>query len=152
MKKSKFLKAVIISALAISVSPIAANSADHSHHNVSHHAQASTNALVEEMKALDSVFREIVSSVALGDGPRVHQALEGMHGRMEKTQEALHAGHVTLRKNADKIADFEKADKAFHADLEKLAKAAHKGDQREMTRLTKRLLDSCVACHNKFRP
>lgn len=153
MKKSAFLKAAIVSALAISVSPFVAVSADHSHHKASLHADAASgSALVEEMRALDSVFREVVSAVAIGDGHRVHQALEGMHGKMEKTQEALHAGHVKLRKNADKMAEFEKMDKEFHANLEKLAKAAHKGDRQNMTALTKKLLDGCVSCHNQFRP
>lgn len=154
MKKSTFLKAAIISALAITAAPFAAISADHSHHKASHHkdAVASSGALVEEMRALDGVFREVVSAVALGDGHRVHKALEAMHGKMEKTQEALHSGHVKLRKNADKAAEFERMDKEFHANLEKLAKAAHKSDRQNMTAVTKKLLDGCVACHNQFRP
>lgn len=153
MKKSMILKAAIVAALAISASPMAAIPADHSHHKASHHNDAaSANALIEEMRALDSVFREIVSAVALGDGGRVHQAIEGMHGRMEKTQEALHAGHVKLRKNASKVAEFERMDKEFHANLEKLAGAAHKGDSQNMTLFTKKLLDGCVSCHKQFRP
>lgn len=153
MKKSTFLKTVIVSALFISFSPFAANSADHSQHKAAKNAASSgSGALVEEMKALDAVFREVVSAVALGDGHRVHQALETMHGRMEKTREALHAGEVKLRKNASKAAEFEKMDKAFHADLESLATAAHKGDQKNMTAVTKKLLDGCVSCHNQFRP
>lgn len=151
MKKSIFLKAAVVSALFISVTPFAASSADHSQHKTSK-SPASSGALVEEMKALDTVFREVVSAVALGDGHRVHQALESMHGRMEKTQKALHAGEVKLRKNAAKAAEFEKMDKAFHADLESLATAAHKGDQKNMTAVTKKLLDACVSCHDRFRP
>lgn len=151
MKKRTFLKAAVISALFISVTPFAAISADHNHHKTSV-PSARSGALVEEMKALDMVFREVVSAVALGDGHRVHQALETMHGKMQKTQKALHAGEVKLRKNASKVAEFEKMDKEFHADLEKLATAAHKGDQKNMTAVTKKLLDSCVSCHNQFRP
>lgn len=139
--------------MATSASPMAAISADHSHHKVSQQAETSSpNALVEEMRALDGVFREIVSAVALGDGHKVHQALETMHGKMEKTQEALHTGHVKLRKNASKAAEFERMDKEFHANLEKLAGAAHKNDGPNMTLLTKKLLDGCVSCHKQFRP
>lgn len=151
MKKRTFLKAAVISALFISVTPFTAASADHSQHKAAK-SPASSGALVEEMKALDAVFREVVSAVALGDGHRVHQALETMHGKMEKTQEALHAGEVKLRKNASKAAEFEKMDKAFHADLESLATAAHKGDRQKMTAVTKKLLDGCVSCHNQFKP
>lgn len=151
MKKSTFLKAAVISALFVSITPFIANSADHSQHKTSS-SPAQSGALVEEMKALDAVFREVISAVALGDGNRVHQTLESMHGKMEKTQEALHSGEVKLRKNASKATEFEKMDKAFHADLESLAIAAHKGDWKNMTAVTKKLLDGCVACHNQFRP
>ncbi|OGP94001.1 MAG: hypothetical protein A2V53_02290 [Deltaproteobacteria bacterium RBG_19FT_COMBO_56_10] len=147
MKKTAFLKAAAVSALLISATPVVAGSADHSHHEA-----AGSGALIEEMKALDAVFREVVSAVALGDGHRVHQALESMHGRMEKTQEALHKGEVKLRKNASKMAEFEKMDKEFHANLESLAGAANKGDRQNMTVVAKKLLDGCVACHNQFRP
>jgi cytochrome c556 len=148
MKKSTFLKAAAISALFFSAAPFMASAADHSEHK----AASSTGALIEEMKALDAVFREVVSAVALGDGHRVHLALESMHGKMEKTQEALHAGEVKLRKNASKAALFERMDKNFHADLESLAKAAQMNNRQKMTAFTKKLLDGCVACHSQFRP
>ncbi|OGP13644.1 MAG: hypothetical protein A2052_06425 [Deltaproteobacteria bacterium GWA2_54_12] len=151
MKKRTFLNAAFISALFISITPFAAISADHSQHKASVHS-AGSGALIEEMKALDAVFREVVSAVALGDGHRVHQALETMHGKMEKTQKALHAGEVKLRKNASKVAEFERMDKDFHANLESLATAAHKGDRQNMTAVTKKLLDGCVSCHDRFRP
>ena len=148
MKKSEFLKAAFITAV-IATTPFVAGAVDHSHHDA---FPAGSNALVEEMKALDAVFREVVSAVALGDGHKVHQALESMHGKMEKTQEALHAGKVVLRKNAAKAAEFEKMDKDFHARLETLGRAARKGDSKGMTEITKKLLDGCLSCHNKFRP
>src|SRR3989304_6566891 len=151
MKKRTFLNAAFISALFISITPFAAISADHSQHKASVHS-AGSGALIEEMKALDAVFREVVSAVALGDGHRVHQALETMHGKMENTQKALHAGEVKLRKNASKVAEFERMGKDFHANLESLATAAHKGDRQNMTAVTKKLLDGCVSCHDRFRP
>lgn len=151
MRKGKFLKAAVISALFISFTPVVAGSADHKHHKAAN-ASAGSGALIEEMRTLDAVFKEVVSAVALGDGHRVQLALESMHGKMEKTQEAVHKGEVKLRKNASKIAEFEKMDNAFHADLEMLAKAAHKGDRQNMTAYAKKLLDGCVACHNQFRP
>lgn len=149
MKKSVFLKAAFITAV-LAATPFVAGAVDHSQHKAS--SPADSGALVEEMRALDAVFREVVSAVALGDGNRVHHALESMHGKMEKTQEDLHSGKVSLRKNASKAAEFEKMDKDFHAKLEALGKAAHKGDGKGMTELTKKLLDGCVSCHKKFRP
>lgn len=155
MKKRVFLKAVVLSALL--ALPFAAEAAEHGHNEAAsagHADQAGhgPGALVEEMKALDAVFRDVVSAVALGEAHRVHQALESMHGRMEKTQEALHKGDVVLRKNASKAAEFERMDKEFHARLESLGRAAHKGDRKGMTAITKKLLDGCVSCHEKFRP
>lgn len=152
MKKALFLKAAALSALLLATAPLGAGSAEHQHHKTSGGAEPAEGALVEEMRALDGVFREVVSAVALGDAHRVHMALESMHGKMEKTQEALHKGEVKLRKNAAKAAEFEKMDKEFHAGLEKLAKAAHDGRRQEMTAITKKLLDGCVSCHEKFRP
>lgn len=150
-----FKKIFFVGASAIILSlPLSAVSAEQDQHKGTHavHGEASgADALIEEMRKLDGVFREVVSGVAVGDGHRVHSALESMHGAMEKTQEALHKGEVKLKKNADKAAEFERMDKAFHHNLEALAKAAHHNDGQKMTAFTKKLLDGCVSCHSKFR-
>ena len=104
------------------------------------------------MMTLDRAFRDIVSAVSLGDTDAVHKALEPMHGTMEKTHEGIHAGTVTVRKNADHLTEFKSMDLAFHAKLEALDRAAHHKNQKEMLRITKQLLDDCVQCHTKFRP
>lgn len=141
------MKAVIFSVLV--ATPFVAGAAEHGHHETT---DAGPGALVEEMRALDAVFREVVSAVAIGDGHRVHKALETMHGKMEKTQEALHKGEVALRKNADRAEEFEKMDRDFHERLATLGRAAERGDIASMTAVTKKLLSSCVACHERFRP
>lgn len=110
-----------------------------------------TNPLIEEMLSLDRVFREVVSGVSLGDGSRVHDALHAMHGTMEKTHEGVSSGSVKIPKNADRIEDFVRLDKDFHADLERLAVAAHGNDWEKMLSLTKTLMDGCVNCHCQFR-
>jgi cytochrome c556 len=109
------------------------------------------NPLIEEMVALDAVFRDVVSGVAMGDGHRVHDALEKMHGSMEKTHAGVKHGTVTLKKNANRLNEFVEQDKQFHNKLEDLAKAAHKNDGSAMVSLTKELLDRCVKCHRDFR-
>jgi hypothetical protein len=109
------------------------------------------NPLVEEMEKLDAVFREAVSGVSLGNGARVHQALEAMHGTMEKTHEGLHHGTVKVPKNAAWVKEFVDLDKKFHTKLETLSMAAQKNDQQAMLKLTKELLDGCVQCHLTFR-
>ncbi len=112
---------------------------------------AGPSPLVEEMVRLDAVFRDVVSGVALGDGGRVHAAIETMHGAMEKTHEGVHEGTVALRKNAGRLSEFISRDKQFHEKLEELAHAAERNDQNRMTMLTKELLDGCVNCHRDFR-
>lgn len=128
------------------------HSSDHKKEHAAHNMhQEGTNPLIEEMVKLDTVFREVVSGVSLGDGHRVHEALEAMHGTMEKTHEGVHHGTVTLRKNADRLKDFVEQDKQFHAKLEDLAGAARRSDGNAMLSLTKDLLDRCVKCHADFR-
>jgi cytochrome c556 len=109
------------------------------------------NPLMEEMIILDGVFREVVSAVSLGDGARVHTALESMHGTMEKTHEGVHSGSVKIPRNSDRLNEFVQMDKEFHVNLEALAQAAHANNQQEMLVLTKKLLDGCIHCHRTFR-
>jgi cytochrome c556 len=123
----------------------------HTHDAAAESSGHTGNPLREEMAQLDSVFREVVSGVALGEGARVRKALEEMHGAMEKTHEGVHHGSVTIPKNADRVQEFIGQDKQFHAKLETLAIAAQKNDQQAMLKLTKELLDACVKCHRTFR-
>jgi len=103
------------------------------------------------MVILDRVFREVVSAVSVGDGARVHLALESMHGTMEITHEGVHSGSVRIPQNSDRLNDFMRMDKDFHGDLEALALAADANDQQAMLALTKKLLDECVNCHLTFK-
>ncbi len=112
---------------------------------------AGPSPLIEEMVRLDAMFRDVVSGVALGNGGRVHAAIETMHGAMEKTHEGVHHGTVVLGKNADRLNEFIARDKQFHEKLEKLSLASHSNDQKKMVALTKELLDGCVNCHRDFR-
>jgi cytochrome c556 len=112
---------------------------------------AVTNPLIEEMLTLDSVFRAIVSAVALADAEKVQKAMAPMHGTMEKTHEGIRAGMVTLPKNAARIGEFVERDRKFHEMLEALDRAAGHNHQQEMLRITKQLLDGCVQCHRTFR-
>lgn len=143
----------IVLLLSISVTPVYlyAGHGDHARAHGEKHAAAGGNALLEEMMVLDGVFREVVSAVSVGDGKRVRTALESMHGTMEKTHEAVHAGTVKIPKNSDRAEEFVKLDRDFHGTLEALSLAAGADDRKEMLSLTKKLLDGCVNCHRIFR-
>ena len=123
----------------------------HKHDTATSPSGQSDNPLLDEMMKLDTAFRDVVSGVSRGDGARVHQALEAMHGTMEKTQEGVHRGTVKVPKNATRMKEFVDLDKKFHAKLETLSMAAHENDQQAMLKLTKELLDNCVQCHRTFR-
>lgn len=153
---TKFISMVVVIAAAslIPFSSYAGDDHDKKHHESEHkhkHEHAAS-PLIEEMIKLDGVFRDVVSAVAVSDGHRVHEALEKMHGTMEKTHEGVHEGTVTLKKNANRMNEFVEQDKQFHAKLEDLAKAAHRNDGNAMLAMTKDLLDRCVRCHRDFRP
>lgn len=162
-RKSKWVISYLIGIAAATVVALAAfgdSGPRDKYHDAEHRHDAESqskhehqgNPLIVEMVALDAVFRDVVSGVAMGDGRRVHDALEKMHGTMEKTHEGVRHGTVTLKKKAGRLKDFVEQDKQFHAKLEDLATAAHKNDGTAMLSLTKELLDRCVKCHRDFRP
>lgn len=147
--KRGFSVGVVLSLMVLPV--LVAGQEHHMHDTATSSSGLSGNPLIDEMVKLDAVFRDIVSGVSLGDGARVHQALEAMHGTMEKTHEGVHHGTVKIPKNAARVKEFVDLDKKFHARLETLSEAAHKNDQQAMLKLTKELLDNCVQCHRTFR-
>lgn len=114
-------------------------------------APPAQSPLKDEMQTLNAVFQQVVTAVSLGDGEAVTRALHAMHGKEEKTAEALHSGAARPPKNADRLDEFERLDGKFHGNLDLLASAARKNDRQKMLALTKRLLDACVECHSAFR-
>jgi len=147
--KRGFFLVVVLSVLVLPAAVLCQE--HHAHDTGTTPAGQRDNPLREEMVKLDAVFREVVSGVSLGDGARVHLALEAMHGTMEKTHDGVRHGTVKIPKNASRVKEFVDLDKRFHAGLETLAAAAHKNDQQAMLKLTKKLLDGCVQCHRRFR-
>ena len=148
-----FLTVGIVISFIVTLSAFGGGDHEEKHHGAvaSGKHEHGGNPLIEEMVALDAVFRDVVSGVAVNDGHRVHEALEKMHGTMERTHEGVKHGSVTLKKNANRMSEFVAQDKQFHGKLEDLAKAARKNDGNTMLALTKDLLDRCVKCHKDFR-
>ena len=161
-RKSRWISLIftgIATSAIVTLSAFGRSDHDENHHASEHRQEQVAqhkhehggNPLIEEMVALDAVFRDVVSGVAMIDGHRVYGVLEKMHGTMEKTHEGVKHGSVTLKKNANRMSDFVAQDKQFHGRLEDLAKAAHKNDGNAMLALTRELLDRCVKCHRDFR-
>jgi cytochrome c556 len=145
----RFCLGVILSLMVLPV--LVSAQEQRMHDTATSQSGPSDNPLIDEMVKLDAAFRDVVSGVSLGDGARVHQALEAMHGTMEKTHEGMRHGMVKVPKNAARVKEFVDMDGKFHARLETLSAAAHKNDQPAMLKLTKELLDNCVQCHRTFR-
>ena len=151
IKRIPSMVAGIAAVLVLTFSAFGGSDHDEKHHAAEHTHGHAGNPLIDEMVKLDEVFRDVVSGVSIGDGRRVHEALEKMHGTMEKTHEGVHHGTVTLKKNANRLNEFVEQDKQLHGKLEDLARAAHKNDDSAMLSLTKDVLDRCVKCHRDFR-
>lgn len=124
---------------------------DHSDRAALENDDTLDSALIEEMHTLDAVFRDIVSDVALGNSAAVVETLDHMHGKKERTEEALRSKRLHLPRNADKTILFKKLDGEFHADLRMLERAARNDEKEYMVAITKRLLERCVTCHTTFR-
>lgn len=106
--------------------------------------------LVAEMTMLDSVMREMVSAIAQADGVHVSKSIESMREPMERTQQALRAGTMSLPKNSDRLDDFQRSHDSFHAQVEALGRAGNRNNVEAMLMITKQLLESCVTCHRTF--
>lgn len=153
MNRIRYAVALFNALLLCAVLPalVCAGHDDTAGHSPSPPTTEAPNPLVEEMLTLDSVFRNIVSAVALTDAAQVQKAMAPLRGAMEKTHEGIHAGKVTLPKNTARIGEFVERDRKFHEMLEALDRAAGHNHQQEMLRITKQLLDGCVQCHRTFR-
>lgn len=107
--------------------------------------------LVAEMTTLDSVMRETVSAIAQADGARASKSLMSMRAPMERTQQALRAGTISLPKNGDRLDEFQRNYESLHAHIEALARAGDRNNIEAMLMITKQLLETCVTCHRTFR-
>ncbi len=112
--------------------------------------RSTANPLVSEMATLDNVMRETVSAIAEADGARVAEAVDAIRGPMQRTQQAIRAGNVTLPKGG-RLDDFQRSYDAFHAQLETLARAGKQNNVEAMLIVTKQLLEGCVNCHRTYR-
>jgi cytochrome c556 len=113
--------------------------------------QPVASPLVAEMTMLDSIMREMVSALAQADGTDVSKSIKSLHEAVERTQQALRAGTITLPKNGDRLDDFQRRHDSFHAQVEALGRAGYQNNVEAMLMITKQLLESCVTCHRTFR-
>lgn len=116
-----------------------------------HKSSQGANSFIDEMILIDSVMREVVSAVAVGEGARVTKTLQPMLKAAENTEEAFRSGAIKLSKNGDRAEDFLRRDAAFHSTIQALDRAGRRNDREAMLEITKQLLQGCVSCHMTFR-
>ena len=109
------------------------------------------NPLKTEMQALDSAFKNLITSLMLNNLSAIEEPFHEVHKAKHKTEEALERKEIVLPKNNDKMAEFTKIDNKFHHELEDLIEASRKGDLKKVQKVTHELLDTCIQCHTKFR-
>jgi len=109
--------------------------------------------LLNEMMLVNKAYRDIVSAVAIEDSSAVVTAIEKMDKSqtVQMTRDALKAGKITTPKNPDKMKEFERMDRDFHKNLERLLGYAKTDNRPKIRYATKKLLDDCIQCHERFR-
>ena len=109
-------------------------------------------ALREEMVALEEAFETIIDAVIFSNMELIKPAVVRFHKARGRVEEAISSGpRIILPKNHDKFKEFIELDIKFREDFEALEKAAGKGQKKVVKDQTHKLLDGCVACHERFR-
>lgn len=115
-------------------------------------ARGETSLLREEMMALDSAFKTVLDAIVREDLRLVQPALARYGEARDRLEGAQRTGYrILLPKNQGRAADFSKLRDQFQIGLEELSKAAETGQKKVAKNLVHKLLDACVACHERFR-
>jgi len=116
-----------------------------------HSKPAPQNAVQNEMLLLEDAMRDSVTAIARDNLASIPQSLHRVHEAREATEHALETGTYVLHRNASRREDFEKMDRAFHAELEKLEETANTNDSAKTATQLGAVLTQCNGCHADFR-
>lgn len=108
--------------------------------------------LRQEMLALEEVFEIIIDAVIFENMELIKPQIPPYHEARKKFEQAMSAGQkIELPKNQDKLKEFVKLDNKFQRKFEALEEAAEKMKKEVVKDEIHKLLDACVACHERFR-
>lgn len=129
---------------------------EHDHHHGAAPAPTTSagpasNAVQAEMRLLDQALRDAVGAIGAGDVRSVEHGLHRVHGAMEATEKAVEGGSYKPPRGADKLPRFKELDRAFHAELEKLAEASRANDVGRTATQLGVVLGRCQGCHDEVR-
>jgi len=105
-------------------------------------------AFVAEMQALDKALQAAVSGIARADWPAVERIAGEIRASFLLEQELTPAQREELHQRLPE--DFRALDARFHAQAERLARAARAADGELAAFQAYRLIESCVTCHAQY--
>jgi DNA-binding GntR family transcriptional regulator len=106
------------------------------------------NAVQKEMQALHALMLTSLTAIESGTTTAIPEAIHRVHEAKDETEKAITTGAWKPPRTDATVADFVKADEAFHGELVKVSK---KSDVTATTRQLGTVLDGCTACHVRFR-
>ncbi len=109
------------------------------------------NPVQNEMRALHEAARDWVTAVSFNSLDSIPASIEKIHAARSATEAALEKGTYKPPRNGEKLAEFKRADEAFHGELVAFLGAAKDKDLARTTHQLGVVLDRCTACHQRFR-
>lgn len=109
------------------------------------------NAVQKEMQALHALMVTTLVAIENQTLSTIPTAIHAVHEAKGETEKAITSGAWKPPRTDATVADFVKADEAFHDELVKLLQASKKNDVVATTRQLGTVLDGCTSCHVRFR-
>lgn len=110
------------------------------------------NPVQQEMRLLDEAIRTSITAIANNTPQVAVERIHAVHAARTETEAFLHSGQYAPLASHDTLEAFAAADRAFHVQLEEYAEALSASDLRRAAGALGPMLQSCVACHERFRP
>lgn len=110
------------------------------------------NPVQQEMRLLDEAIRTSITAIANNTPQVAVERIHVVHAARTQTEAFLHSGQYAPLASRDTLEAFAAADNAFHVQLEGYAEALTAGDLQRAAGALGPMLQSCVACHERFRP
>lgn len=110
-----------------------------------------SNPVQREMRLLDEAVRLSITAIANDMPQAAVPALERVHAARTETEAFLHSGQYAPLADHDTLEAFAAEDAAFHHRLEEFAGALQAGQSDAAAAALGPLMQTCVACHQRFR-
>lgn len=109
------------------------------------------NAVQREMQKLHELVVNSLVAIETGKTDVIADAIHRVHEAKADTERAITTATWKPPRADATVADFVKADEAFHGELVKLLRVSKKNDVVGTTRQLGVVLEGCTSCHVRFR-